>query len=53
MHIMKPIVQYIGMRDIHSRGVARPGHTRATARASGYFALPSAAFPAIKMAYKL
>ena len=35
------------------RGVARPGHTRATARASSYFALPSAAFPAIKMAYKL
>ena len=26
------------------RGVARPGHTRA----SGYFAQPSAAFPAIK-----
>ena len=35
------------------RGVARPGHTRAVARASSYFALPSAAFPAIKMAYKL
>ena len=31
------------------RGIARPGHTRAL----GYFALPSAAFPAIKMAYKL
>ena len=36
-----------------ARGVARPGHTRAAARALGYFALPSAAFPAIKMAYKL
>ena len=31
------------------RGVVRPGHTQA----SGYFALPSAAFPAIKMVYKL
>ena len=31
----------------------RRSQTRAAARASGYFALPSAAFPAIKMAYKL
>ena len=36
-----------------TRGIARPGHTQAAAWASGYFALPSAAFPVIKMAYKL
>ena len=35
------------------RGVPRPGYTRVVTRASGYFALPTAAFPAIKMAYKL
>ena len=35
-------------QDVHIRGVARPGHNQAAARALGYFALPSAAFPAIK-----
>ena len=33
----------------YGRGVARPGHTRAVAGASSYFALPSAAFPAVQV----
>ena len=35
-----------------TRSIARHGHIRAAAWALGYFALPSAAFPAIKMLYK-
>ena len=37
----------------YAYGMQRRSQTRGVARASSYFALPSAAFPAIKMVYKL